>query len=216
METVIRLASIFGIALWLAACATSPVRTERAPEANLGSVRRVAVAPFEAQPIPQAQASDGAVEEDAASVVTSRVLEALGESDRFEVVPPEEVERWLAAHGPTGAGIRSPEGVREIARGFGVDAVLVGRVHRYTSRVGGERGSSRPASVGFDLELRSADGARLWTGSYDEAQRSLNENLFAIGRARERGFRWVTAEELARYGARELVSRLEEDAGPWR
>ena len=57
-------------------------------------------------------------------------------------------------------------------------------------------------------------GAPLWRGSYDEAQRGLVDEPRSLLRARERGFRFVTAAALARYGARELVRAL--GAEPWR
>jgi hypothetical protein len=104
--------------------------------------------------------------------------------------------------------LRQPATMQEVREkvttAFSPDALLLGRVRRFDERKGGEQ----PAAVGFDLELRAPDGALLWSGSYDETQRSLSEDLGSFGRASERGFRWVSADALASYGARELVRQL--------
>lgn len=139
---------------------------------------------------------------DAARVVTARVLEALAGVADLDVVPPEEVERTVAAK------LDPAVAVPALHSRFGVDGVLSGVVKRFVTRVGSEAGVTRPASVWLQLELRDPTGAVVWRGSYDETQRSLTEDLGSFSRARERGFRWVSAEELAAYGARELVASL--------
>ena len=62
----------------------------------------------------------------------------------------------------------------------------------------------------LDLELISAKGEPLWLGTYDEIQRPLSDDLRSFSRAFGRSFRWLTAEELSRYGAVQLVDRLPE------
>jgi hypothetical protein len=94
--------------------------------------------------------------------------------------------------------------------------VLFGRVRRYRSRVGGERGVTRPAAVWFDLELRLPSGVRIWGGLYREEQKAVSEDLLSLGLAAQRGFSWLDAPELSEYGARELVAALVEDLGRWR
>ena len=94
------------------------------------------------------------------------------------------------------------------------DAILFGTLHRFREREGREEGAQHPAAVRFELELLGPEGAPLWRGSYDEAQRGLVDEPRSLLRARERGFRFVTAAALARYGARELVRAL--GAEPWR
>ena len=51
-------------------------------------------------------------------------------------------------------------------------------------------------------------GRRLWNGRFDETQQSMTANIF---RAREYpggGMRWLTAAELARWGAGKVVESL--------
>ncbi len=195
-------------ALLALACGTTPVEHKVAPQAANRVVSRVAVVPFSFDPFGTADVlpeEDGRI---AADVVTARVAHALDEWSELDVVPPADVRLWLhgVASAPSGRQLGG-----ELRSAFGVDAVMTGKVHRYRAREG-----RRPASVWFDLELRTPDGVLLWQGSYDEVQSSLAEDPGSFGRARERGFRWVTAGALARYGARELMRELGGASSAWR
>jgi hypothetical protein len=95
------------------------------------------------------------------------------------------------------------------------DAVLSGSVRRFAERDGGPSGVQHPASVAIDLELHDRAGVLIWAGSYDETQHALSDDLGSLPRVWERGFRWVTAEELAQYGVRNLVEELVREARAW-
>lgn len=97
----------------------------------------------------------------------------------------------------------------------GADASLGGQIRRWRQREGTTTGVRRPASVWLVLELRDRDDRVIWSGVYEETQPPLSEDLFSLSRAWERGFRWVTAEELAEYGLRELVDDLAREAETW-
>jgi hypothetical protein len=60
------------------------------------------------------------------------------------------------------------------------------------------------------MQLRAPEGTLLWRGVYDETQRSISEDLGGFSVARERGFRWLSAEELSEFGARQLVNSMSE------
>jgi hypothetical protein len=88
------------------------------------------------------------------------------------------------------------------------NAVLETTLRRYKDRVGGEYTAKDPASVAFDYRLIGLpDGAILCRGSFDEVQKSVMENLYNFKSATERGFTWVTAEQLMQEG---LQARLGE------
>jgi hypothetical protein len=195
--------------LWLSSLAAlalgcvTPVyveMSENEPEAP--AIRKLVVLPFTSGSVPGAT-----VQGDGDAVVTTRVLQALTQETHFDVVPPEEAAR-------VGAPGRVPS-FAELKKQFGVDAILTGVVHRYTERVGGPGGAMKPAAVWFTIEIHTTDGKRIWTGSYDETQRGLSEDLGSFKRAWDRGFRWVTAADLAGYGARQLSLMLAEDFEPW-
>jgi hypothetical protein len=97
------------------------------------------------------------------------------------------------------------------AREFGATSVLVGKVYRYRERRGGELGATRPASVGLELALYEAPGARtLWTGRFDHTQQALSENARVARRYPGSGSRWLSAAELARWGLDETAKKLAE------
>jgi len=100
--------------------------------------------------------------------------------------------------------------LRELGEAVYADAVLIGRVRRFRERVGDEWGVKSPASVAFALELVDVRrGDVIWSASFDETQKSLSENIFAIGDIiSERGVRWLTAEQLAHEGVKKGVAQL--------
>jgi TolB-like protein len=84
--------------------------------------------------------------------------------------------------------------------------VLLGTVWRYREREGGSRGVEKPASVSFSVHLiRTADGKFIWEKTFAETQRSLSENVLEARAFFERGAKWLTADELARYGVDEIM-----------
>ena len=90
---------------------------------------------------------------------------------------------------------------RVVADKVSCNAVLETTLKRFKERVGGEYTAKEPASVAFDFRLIAMpDGAVLCSGSYDEVQKSVMENLYNFKSATKRGFTWVTAEELMREG----------------
>jgi hypothetical protein len=107
------------------------------------------------------------------------------------------------------------QGSLRVVEGEAADASLGGQIRRWSQREGSSTGVRRPASVWLVLELTDRDGRVIWNGAYEETQPPLSEDLFSLSRAWQRGFRWVTAEELAEYGLRELVDDLAREAEAW-
>jgi hypothetical protein len=176
---------------------TTPVAVETFPAAADREIRTIALVPLR---LPSPEVAPD--RPDAADVVTSRVLEALAGMPGLTTIPPEEVTHVVPERADPVVAAQA------LHRMFGVDAVLTGTVHRFVTRVGSEAGATRPASVSFVLELRDPTGELLWRGRYDETQVELTDDLGSFPRAYARGFRWLSAEELARFGARELVAKL--------
>jgi hypothetical protein len=96
--------------------------------------------------------------------------------------------------------------VANIGRELRCEAILTVVVSRYHQREGGEFASDYPASAAFTMELvRVQDGKVIWNCSFDETQESLLSNLFSFGKAQNRGFRWISVEELVRQGVHERL-----------
>lgn len=198
-------------ALALSACAAT-VRSQSFPAlAEHPAPRRIAVAPFE---VAGSLAGGQASEEDtsravfASELVARQLAEQLAAAGR-EVVAPEDVAQALRAEAAA-VGVLPPERIAHVAaERFGADAVVVGAVHRFRERRGGAAGSFGPASVGFEVTLLAAPGgARLWRGLFDETQAGLSENVLNALRYPGAGTRWLSAEELSRWGAEEVASAL--------
>lgn len=192
------LAASLGLALGCAAPISTQLRESQPPP----TIRKLVILPFSSDPV-----AGAAADADAAAVVTTHFLQAMTQESSFEIVPPDEAARVPGIHGPGGGEL--------LRRQFGVDAILTGVVRRYVERTGGPGGTNQPAAVWFRLELRSTDGVLLWSGIYDETQRALSEDLGSLDRAWQRGFRWVTAADLAGYGANRLARALVADTRPW-
>jgi len=51
-------------------------------------------------------------------------------------------------------------------------------------------------------------GDVIWSARFDETQKPLSENIFALGDIGQRGIKWLTAEELMQDGVKKAVSQL--------
>jgi curli biogenesis system outer membrane secretion channel CsgG len=193
-----------GIALaWLAASGCTPtVATQARPAlAELDApLRRIAVMPFTASPLLQGEES-GTPPRVAAQLVSKYVAEALA-ARGVEVVAPEDVAATLAQADPSR---RAAQVLRER---HGADAVVLGDLTRWEEREGEALGTLHAAAVGFRATLQGADGRTLWSAEFDERQQPLSDNVLRAGKYPGGGSRWLSAEELARWGAREIVSAL--------
>jgi hypothetical protein len=206
MKRALRRTSVAALALAALAigCASEPLVQVRASGAGAGqtlAVKRVAIAPFRAAPRPGA----GALRADATGLVAGYVGDAFA-TRGLDVVPTSDVAQALGA----GAETDEARSIIQIAgERFGADAVVVGTVYRFRERSGEALGSTRPASVGFDVKLfATASGKLLWAGTFDHTQVALSENALVAARYPGGGTRWMTAEELARWGASELARAL--------
>ena len=65
------------------------------------------------------------------------------------------------------------------------------------------------ARIAFEVSLFDArTGGRLWRARFDETQPSLTENVARVRQYPGRGARWLSANELAGWGAERIVHNL--------
>ena len=141
----------------------------------------------------------GKVVEGADVVLTGHLEGLLRKKKDFEMIPSSQGQGALSDI-LSGDATELPE--RELLAKIGLaldaDAVLAGKVYRFIERNGTNFSVSSPASVAFDMILiRVTDGRTMWSGHFDETQRSLFENIYKLNTFVKRGGRWVTAEQLA-------------------
>ena len=225
---------VVGLALMSAGCVGEKVATTSSPFLERYQVRTVVVMPFQTLATPQVIRPDlpelpvpgGLVRSDI-TVATPRSTERLDQpTSKVPLDAGMRVSRIISRKLSSGTGliIRSPaeaelefkqlqavekevtpaEAGRRVALRLKADAALTGLVRVYRER-GGSRYGDDPAAVAFEVKLVAADGRVLWGGNYYEVQRPCNEDVQGC---LKRGFGFLTAEELASYGAEQLVERF--------
>lgn len=205
---------ILGVLLQLAifavpACSTSRASSYRDPEGHGGRAPRIAIAPVTLSPqLQQRRSESPAAAVDAAIHVGHYLAEALLEQG-FQVVTAEDSENLI------GGSVRSPEFhhdasalARVAVERLGVDGLLLVEVTDWTPRA--ESGVGRtPAEVGFRATLHGgASGGLLWSGAFSERQHSFLDSPWRAVGYPGRGARWLSANELARWGARRVAAEI--------
>lgn len=152
----------------------------------------------------------GEVADDAADFLTDLLVSWLQSNTPYEL----RISNYSQSAGPLLEASGGYVGLnRKNLISFGheeaVDAILLGFVYRFRERVGKGFSAESPASVAFDVDLiRVADGRTVWSGSFDETQQSLGENLFQLGTFIARGARWVTAKDMATNGLNNILKKF--------
>ena len=141
------------------------------------------------------------------TVIEERFLEYLKESKpKLDIIAGERVAG--AYRLVSTASLKDPlrQVLRDVGNELGAEGIVLGYLYRFRERKGESFSVEQPASVAFEIHLiRVEDGALVWRGAFDRTQGSLMENLLQISSFfREKG-RWVTAEELAAGGLKEVL-----------
>jgi len=201
--------------LLLSGCqqANPPVVKGQTFSAPAGSTKVVAVMPF--YPRPELRQRDPDLDVDAlAKNVSIFVADALA-AQGIRVVPPTDLQISFMNEGRP-VPRRDPRAAAEVAaRDFGATSVVMGEVARWRDREGKNLGSGSPASVSYTMRLFEAPGGRrLWTSRFDHTQRTLTGDPLTARKYPGGGTRWLTAAELARWGAGAAAEDLVK--GQWR
>lgn len=145
----------------------------------------------------------------AESTMTAKLQKAMAERYAGRVIDQEKAAASYNKQAGTLDEVTPMDLAIRLGKDLNAGYVLVGNVWRFTERSGGPIGTAKPASVAFDLHLIDvARGATIWEGSFDKVQQALTEDLFQAGDFIKQGGRWVTAEELALFGARETIKNM--------
>ena len=89
------------------------------------------------------------------------------------------------------------------------DLIVTGTVWRYRERGGVDGIPDSPASVGFVIYLVDVDtGTRIWHGIFDGFQKSLTSISLRPALNKERGLKWLSANELAKRGVNEVMKQF--------
>jgi hypothetical protein len=131
-----------------------------------------------------------------AKVLDELYNEYFGGLDAVTLLPEERQEALIADF--TGS---PSERARLIGEKLGSGAVLATTIMRFSERQGTKYAIDKPASVAFRFQLILVSSGKVaCVGQFAETQKPLTENIFAFPQVASRGFKWVTAQELAREG----------------
>lgn len=210
--------------LFLFACGTSPgsIEAPAAQPAEPFRFSRILVMPFQDMSriygenvtvqcrICGNAFTTGRVEGDAEKVLTERMVLLLQNRFPFELIEKEQAEGVQSEILSTEkTELSEPALLAKMGSGMEADAVLSGKIYRYLLRDGTSYAVNSAASVAFEVDLiRVPDGKVVWSGKFDETQRSLFENLFQWNDFMKRKGKWVTAEELAMEGLQKIFETL--------
>lgn len=204
--------------LFFCACALAPGSFESKHAGDLAgrNIKRIAIFPVEhvsvaeksKSPYSSAPAANGNVEEGGPSVLDNLLYSTMSALPGWQIVSDREVREAMATVAP---GAESSQ-ARDLGALVYADAVVFPKLLRYHQRVGEDLGVKSPASVAFVLDLWDVKrGDLVWSARFDETQRSLTENLLALGEYLHRGVKWLKAEELAQDGIDKAVQDLRQN-----
>lgn len=102
---------------------------------------------------------------------------------------------------------------RKLSQKFGenlqADLVVVGTIWRFREKGAVKEISESPASVAFAVYLiEVASGKRLWRNAFDGTQKTLSEDVLGGLKQIKMGLRWLSVNELARYGVKSVFRKF--------
>jgi hypothetical protein len=186
------------------------LQSRRATDLESRHIRRIAVIPpgeditLRQKPLPGTTEPKNP-ERDAPETLARIVYSAMAAMPNWQIISDSEVRE-------VSQGVKVVDDharLRQLGEMVYADAVIVSHVRRYRERIGDEWGAKSPASVAFVLDLVDVRrGDVVWSASFDETQKSLSENIFALGDITQRGVRWLTADQLAQDGVKKAIAQL--------
>ena len=149
----------------------------------------------------------GEVAEDAEHLLTEQLFILLKDRKDIQLIPASQSQGVVSdLLSEDQKNLSERDLLVETGRVLKADWVLSGFIFRFRERVGGKYSVDLPASVAFDIHLiRVADGRSLWNEHFDETQKPLSENLFQLGSFLQRKARWITANDMAVSGLKDIL-----------
>ena len=196
--------SVVIIVLLMHVVSCAPVTTEKTQDETY-NLNSIAVLPVDISVERDSESPDSAARllETGAAVLDGILREYFDDTDSVMIISKNRREALAGNH--TGDYLSL---ALVVGRRVQTDAVFICTVYRYAEREGKKRAVVHPASVAFKYRLVLTEtGRTICSGVFDETQQALFDNLFSLPAAIKRGFKWITAEELAREG---VAGKLEE------
>ena len=213
------LAVAFGFALLIGVCPGLAEQTDRAKPTT--ALEKVGVMPFFRGssgytlteslvcPVCNLTYDPQSLTPDCDKALTHSVQEALEKKLGSRVLPQPLVAKTYAEIPVDELRDTALALSQETGKRLGADFMAVGSVWKYRERVGGTAAVSSPASVAFALHLVDVQSGKIvWSKSFVQTQRSLSENILDAKAFFDQGAKWLTADELASYGVKEILKEF--------
>ncbi|MDF1579000.1 MAG: hypothetical protein RQ753_08925 [Desulfurivibrionaceae bacterium] len=140
--------------------------------------------------------------EEGASVMEEIIADYFANNHSVLIVSEEQQGALAGAD----TGSRS-QLVRTVTEKMAGDQALILTLQRYRERAGDNYSVKEPASLAFEFKLVNVkDGKTACSGSFDETQESLTDNILNFPRAFRRGFKWITVRQMAGEAVRETFA----------
>lgn len=201
-NTGILIVAIF-CSLFLSACLGKKIDSAEETTRHLQAVTGIVVMPAVVEKTALKGGGKADLSPAGVAVFVDGVIAAeLGANARVHLMTEGQLDALL----PDAAGGRLAQ-MKVLGAKQNANAVLDVTVTRFRERDGSDIAVNSPASAAFEMVLTDVDsGMVLWAASFDETQEALSSNLFTLGQARSRGFKWITVEELVRQGMKERLA----------
>jgi hypothetical protein len=149
------------------------------------------------------------IKDSADRAMTTYVQEALERRYRDKVIALDEVSRVYQEISRDDTKDTPRSLARKAGEALGANLMIVGAVWRYRDRVRDPMGPGRGASVAFEMYLIEVpSGMTAWKAKFDETQRPLTKDIRGSKLLIKTGARWLSADELARYGVEEAIKKF--------
>jgi hypothetical protein len=208
---------LIGLLIVVAGCQTQAPSIK--PSAKQMGISRLVVMPFQNMtqiyglnvnvrcPLCGSVFTTEETQENAESILTRHLVSYLSQSNTFDLVLPDQALNAQSEIMSSSANdLNEKELLIEIGRAFDADSIMVGSLYRFEDRIGGDYGVESPASVSFDLDvIQVSSGRNIWSRRFNETQTSLFENLYKLRSFIRNKGKWITADDLAKYGLEEVL-----------
>ncbi len=199
------LAMFCGMMIFLVSCSGKMGEGTAAAVKNMVPLSSVVVLPAETSAGKGDESSGGGAEalRKGAGLVDITMVQELAEYPNVRVLSERQVDALMKED----SEFASTDTIKHLGRVLSCDAVLMTTVHRYRQRQGGEYAAELPASASFSMRLVDVKTkAVLWSADFDETQESVLSNILTFNKAQERGFKWITVENLLTHGLHDRLA----------
>jgi hypothetical protein len=157
----------------------------------------------------QLEINDPQMPQDADQAMTRVVNAVLKLRVEERLVPPDQVAdayRTLRADPSLDTPRKRAVKLGEV---LDVPVVMVGTVWQYRRRGALADMPDSPAAVGLALYLIDVKtGTRFWRGAFEGTQKAISDDVIGGLKQLDMGLRWLSVEELARYGVKSVLKKL--------